>query len=166
MKHILLAAILLPSVLIASLAGTSQFTVPAFAQVTLENVYPGMVVNGQLIPGEKGSIGVDLKTFTLPADRELIAKRRNFGYSDEEINKYFSSPLEVTLDETGLDKSLLKSVPPVGQHPRVFFNPEDLPALRARLQTASGKAVMDSIRKHIQDMITGPVRSMVPITTS
>ncbi len=121
-----------------------------------DDLYPGLVRNGQVIPGAKDSIGQDLKTWDLPVDVELIKKRNNFGYTDDEIKKYFSASIQITLDETGLDRRLIKPAPPTGVHPRVFFNPEDLPAIRERLKTASGKAVMDGIRNHIQDMLTGP----------
>jgi hypothetical protein len=97
-----------------------------------------------------------LKTWALPVDVDLIRKRHNFGYSDGEIQKYFSIPLRLTLDETGLDRSYLNPPPAPGIHPRVLFNPDDLPAIRQRLSSPAGKAVMDDIRAHIADCLTGP----------
>ena len=129
--------------------------IPLFAALP-PDVYPTLQSGGQLDPCVAEFLGKDPRPWTLPVDTQLIQKRHNFGYSSEEIQKYFSRPLRMTLDEGGLDRSYLKPAPATGIHPRVIFNPEDLPAIRQRLATDSGKAVMGDIRAHIAEVLTGP----------
>ena len=38
------------------------------------------------------------------------------------------------MDETGMDRSFIKPVPAPGIHPRVIFNPEDVPLIKDRLE--------------------------------
>ena len=118
--------------------------------------YPGLVRDGRLIPAVAGYLGKDLRTIALPMDAGLFARRANFGYTAEEVKRYFSAPLRITLDATGLDRRLLGPPPAAGIHPRVLFNAEDLPAIRTRLTTVAGKAAMDGIRAHIAATLTGP----------
>ena len=85
-----------------------------------------------------------------PVDMEMVKRHNNFGFTDEQIRTMFSRPLTVALDRNGLDRTMLKAPPAAGIHPRVLFNPEDLPEICARLQTtAAGKSVMAQIRKHL-----------------
>jgi hypothetical protein len=99
----------------------------------------------------------DRYTITRHLDGELLKRHQNFGYTEEEIRKYFNYPQQFDYDTTGMAKGLIKAPPAPGTHPRVFFNPEDLPALRIKLSgSRPGKAQMDAIRKTLQDLITGP----------
>jgi len=98
-----------------------------------------------------------MTSYDLPVDVELIKRRNNFGYTEEEIKKYFSVPLHMPLDETGMDKSYIKAPPAPGIHPRVIFNPEDVPLIKDRLQnTKAGQSVKAAIWDHLQQMFAGP----------
>jgi hypothetical protein len=93
-------------------------------------------------------------TIVEPLDLEMVKRHGNFGFTDEQIKTLFNRPFTVPLDRSGLNRSLLKPPPAPGVHPRVMFNPEDLPDIRARLQsTAAGKAVMTQIRRHLEQQI-------------
>lgn len=75
------------------------------------------------------------------------------GYTVDEIRKYFP-PIETEYDLTGLAKERLKKPPAPGIHPRIFFNPEDLPDIRQRLTTTkSGKTIWPVIKKWIDSNI-------------
>jgi hypothetical protein len=89
-----------------------------------------------------------------PLDLEMVKRHANFGFTDEQIRTAFNRPFTIPLDRSGLNRSMLKAPPGPGIHPRVLFNPEDLPDIRARLKsTAAGKAVMDAIRKHLDKQL-------------
>lgn len=97
------------------------------------------------------------ETLSIPLDKEMVQRRGNLGYTDEEIQTYFSAPLLLEIDRTGLNREMLKPPPPNGVHPRVLFNPEDLPAIRNRLErTASGRLVLSNIRKHVEKELRSP----------
>ncbi len=140
------------------LAGLVALNLPAHAVDLLPNDYPGLRgPDGRLIQSVADYLGKDLKSFDLPVDTDMIQRHNNFGYTAEEIQKYFTVPLHFTLDETGLDTSYLKPVPKPGVHPRVIFNPEDVRLIKDRLsKTEAGKAVYATITSHIQDTLTGP----------
>jgi len=122
------------------------------------DVYPGIRdAGGNLLPSVAAYLGQEVRSLTLTVDPALLSKRNNFGYTAEEIQKYFSTPIRATLDEGGMDKSFLKPVPAPGVHPRVIFNPEDVPVIRNRLaKTQAGRAASAAIRSHILEMLTGP----------
>ena len=44
-----------------------------------------------------------------PLDMEMVKRNHNFGYSDEEIQKFFNVPLKITLDRSSMSRSLLNS---------------------------------------------------------
>jgi hypothetical protein len=138
--------------------GLVSFTIPSLGFELLPDDYPGLRgPDGKLIPAVSDYLGKDLKSYDLPVDKDMILRHNNFGYTPEEIQKYFTVPLHLTLDETGMDKSFFKPVPKPGVHPRVIFNPEDVPLIKERLSTTqTGKAVYAAILAHIQDVITGP----------
>lgn len=57
-------------------------------------------------------------------------------FNDSEEEDWSKSLPRGEYDTTGLNQSLLGSkVPPPGVHPRIYFSPEDLPAIRKRFQT-------------------------------
>lgn len=58
------------------------------------------------------------------------------GYSVAELQKYFP-PLPVAYDSAGLAEERLAPPPSPGIHPRIAFNPEDLPARRQAVATPS-----------------------------
>ena len=122
------------------------------------NVYPGLrSADGELLPFISPYLGRVIQPLILTVSPELLKRRADFGYSDEEIKKYFSTPVDLTLDETGLNTSLLKPVPAFGIHPRVLFNPEDVPLIRERLaKTKAGQSAISAIRNHIAEILTGP----------
>jgi hypothetical protein len=90
-------------------------------------------------------------------DLKMVKEHNNFGYTDEEIKTYFDYPLVYQFDFAGLAKDRIKPPPAPGIHPRVLFNPEELPDLRKRLaETKPGKMVMGQIRAGLTDCLTGP----------
>lgn len=99
-------------------------------------------------------------TITEHLDMEMVGRHNNFGYSNDEIQQYFNYPLEYRFDETGYEKKRLGERPAVGVHPRLYFGPDDLPALRARLtNSVPGKMQMDKIRDFLAKTISGPAAS-------
>ena len=126
---------------------------PAAEQVT--TWYPGLVQEGRLIPSA-AHLGQDLRVVEVPQDQALFARKQNFGYTPEEVKRYFAAPLRYAVDTTGLDRRLLTPAPKAGQHPRVWFNAEDVPAIRERQKSPAGKAAMDAIRAHLTKLLTGP----------
>lgn len=58
------------------------------------------------------------------------------GYTVAELQQYFP-PLPVAYETAGLAEGRLKPPPPPGVHPRIAFNPEDLPARRQAVATPS-----------------------------
>ena len=136
-----------------------SLAVPTRAQPTLpSDVYPGLhAPDGGLLPTVSHYLGQDTKPLEMTVGADLLKKRNDFGYTDEEIRKYFSTPVDLTLDETGLNTSLLKPVPAAGIHPRVLFNPEDVPLIRERLaKTRAGQSASAAIRSHVAEILTGP----------
>jgi hypothetical protein len=131
---------------------------PLHAAELPSDVYPGLRgPDGKLLPSVAGHLGRDLRIVDRKLDPEMLERRNNFGYSDEEMHKYFSAPIRMVLDETGLDRSFITPVPPAGVHPRVIFNASDLPGIRRRLETTeAGRAAIKGIREHLVKMITGP----------
>ncbi len=146
------------SALLTFACGVTAFAFPIQAADLLPNDYPGLRgPDGKLIAAVAGHLGQNLRSYDIPVDQEMLKKRNNFGYTPEDIQKYFTVPLHMTLDETGMDKSFFKPVPGPGIHPRVIFNPEDVPLIRERLtKTQTGKSVYAAILSHIQDILTGP----------
>ena len=122
------------------------------------DTYPGLRnQDGALISSVAAYLGKEVGFYDEPVQNELIKRRNNFGYSAEEIQKYFSLPLHMPLDETALDRSYLKPAPAPGIHPRVIFNPEDVPLIKERLEkTKAGQAVKSAIWDHLNQMFTGP----------
>ena len=112
---------------------------------------------GTMASGLNGAEPLTTSTGTETLDPAVLTRRTNFGYSPEEIKKLFGQPRTIAYDERGLAKDRLKAPPAVGVHPRVLFNPEDLPALRRRLaETTPGKLQMEAIRTTLTELITGP----------
>ncbi len=94
------------------------------------------------------------KTIEQP-DPAMLKRNDYFGYSPEYVAKYFTTPREFTYDLTGA--AIPQPAPPPGVHPRVLFGPDELPAIRARLEsTKPGRMIRDSIRKVTSDLLTGP----------
>jgi hypothetical protein len=95
MKHIPHSLLIFPALLCTALAADLS-----------SDVYPGIRdSNGALIPSVTSYLGKEISFFDEPVQTQLIKRRNNFGYSAEEIQKYFSIPLHMPLDETGLDRS-------------------------------------------------------------
>ena len=145
--HLTAALILLSS----SLASLHAADLPA-------DVYPGLRgADGKLLPSVAGQLGRDVRIIERMLDPLMLKRRNNFGYTEEEVRKYFSAPVRMVLDETGLDRSFITPVPPPGVHPRVIFNASDLPGIRQRLETTeAGRSAITGIRAHLLKMITGP----------
>ncbi len=122
------------------------------------DVYPGLRgSDGSLLPSVADHLGREVRIVDRRLDPEMLKRRNNFGYTEDEIRKYFSAPQKIVLDETGLDRSFLTPVAQPGVHPRVIFNASDLPAIRQRLETTeAGRAAISGIRDHLLKIITGP----------
>jgi hypothetical protein len=120
--------------------------------------YPGLTRDGRLTVGQTW-LGQEVRTRTLTPDSERLTDPVRLGYTADEIRRWFGTPRTVTLDATGLDRGLITPAPSPGIHPRVLFNPEDLPALRERLGQGAGKTLMTAIRRHLDGVLTGPKAS-------
>lgn len=71
------------------------------------------------------------------------------GYTEAELRKYFPS-VKVEFDFAGFARDRFKAPPAPGIHPRVFFNPEDVPELRRRFkETAVGRQSFAHLVKSI-----------------
>ncbi len=152
--------LIFPRLLPLILAGVSLACPGRIASATElpADVYPGLRgADGKLLPAVAGYLGRDLRVVEVPLDAAMVARRGGFGYSDAEIERWFSAPRRMVLDDTGLDARLLKPPPAPDVHPRVLFNPEDLPDIRRRLaETESGRRIMRAIRDHLDRTLTGP----------
>ena len=96
-------------------------------------------------------------TRTESLDLDMLRRNRNFGYSDEEITKYFNHPQTFEYDTTGLAAGRLEAPPAPGVHPRIWFTSADLPALRKKLaESKPAKMRMDGIRAKLRKDLTGP----------
>ncbi len=141
------------TVLLTCLLGTGALA----AEALPPEVYPSLRDGDHLISCVASHLGQDVKPYVLPTDPEMIKRHRNFGYTDGELQKWFSAPVTMTLDETGMERSFITPPPAPGLHPRVIFNGDDLPAIRQRLSgSGAGKAVMGDIRAHLLKTLTGP----------
>ena len=71
----------------------------------------------------------------------------NFGYTPAQLNSNFTSDLGQKYDFSGLNWSRFTPPPPPGVHPRILFNPEDVPDIRNRLTTTTeGPVLLSTIR--------------------
>ena len=79
---------------------------------------------------------------------EVYAAGTNFGYTTATLNTY-TNDIGLTYNYADLAWSKIKPPPPSYVHPRILFNPEDLPDIRNRLtNTIAGPIVMDKIRSN------------------
>ena len=93
----------------------------------------------------------------IPLDMQMVHAHNDFGYTPDEIQKLFAEPLEIDFDTTGEAMDRIKPPPQPFVHPRILFNPDDLPEIRQRLaQTKTGKLQMTAIRQNIAKFVTGP----------
>jgi len=77
---------------------------------------------------------------------EVYDATNNFGYTSATLNS-FTNDIGLTYNYTDLAWSKIKPPPPSYVHPRILFNPEDMPDIRARLtNTIAGPIVMGKIR--------------------
>ena len=77
---------------------------------------------------------------------EVYDATNNFGYTAATLNNY-TNDLGLTYNYTDLAWSKIKPPPPSYVHPRILFNPEDMPDIRARLtNTLAGPIAMGKIR--------------------
>jgi hypothetical protein len=83
--------------------------------------------------------------------------KQDFGYTHEQLEKYFTSDLAIQYDLTGLDLGHLRPPPPPGIHPRVLINADEKPDLLRRLnETQVGRKEMTVIRQMLLKNLTGP----------
>ena len=98
-------------------------------------------------------IGDRIVTVVEEADLDMIRRNKNFGYSDEELQK-FLGPISLKYDFSGFDKNSVQPPPPPGVHPRVLFGPDELPSIRENLsRTVPGKKIMAAIKKELNGNI-------------
>ena len=71
----------------------------------------------------------------------------NFGYtgSNAALLTQMTGDLQLQYNFSGLDWSRLKPPPPPYVHPRILFNPDDLPDLRNRLANVSGTSTQGPV---------------------
>jgi autotransporter-associated beta strand protein len=85
----------------------------------------------------------------------------NFGYTgtNAALLTQFTGDLQLPYNFNGLDWTRLKPPPPPYVHPRILFNPDDLPDLRNRLANVSGTStqgpvLMNTITTTVQNDLT------------
>ena len=84
---------------------------------------------------------VDFNSFKPPRWAE-----KSSLYTAEFVSSFFPH-LEAKFQHEGFAKERFKSPPPAYQHPRVFFNHDDLPAMRRRLRyTKAGQSAIAKVR--------------------
>ena len=107
--------------------------------------------------GQTQTVGADgIVRVTERLDMEMLKRHNNFGYTPDEIKKYFDYPQVFEYDLSGVAKDRLTPPPAPGIHPRVLFSPEELPALRVRLKNVKpAKMQMDGIRAMLKNDLTG-----------
>lgn len=77
------------------------------------------------------------------------------GYTVDELETWFP-PLEIGFDLEGLAKDRFRPPPAPGVHPRIFFNPEDVPGLRRRIQeTTVGRNTFAAMKETVIKELTG-----------
>ncbi|MEI6074002.1 MAG: LamG-like jellyroll fold domain-containing protein [Verrucomicrobiota bacterium] len=77
---------------------------------------------------------------------EVYDATNNFGYTAATLNS-FTNDYGLNYNYSDLAWSRLKPPPPSYVHPRILFNPEDVPEIRVRItNTISGPIVMGKIR--------------------
>ena len=83
------------------------------------------------------------------------------GYSAQELAGY-TADLQINYDTTGLDWSRVKPAPAPGVHPRILFNPEDVPDLRRRLKegTQVGPVILAKIRESAAGLKKGELAKL------
>ena len=83
--------------------------------------------------------------------------KQDFGYTHEQLEKYFTSDLAIRYDLTGLDRGHLRPPPPPGVHPRILINADEKPDLLRRLSdTQVGRKEVAAIRQMLVKNLTGP----------
>jgi hypothetical protein len=96
-------------------------------------------------------------TLTEHLDMDMVKRHNYFGYTPEEIEKYFNYPQRFEFDTTGLATDKVKPPPQPGVHPRVLFSPEDVPALRQKfINCRPAKLQFDAIKQMLARDLTGP----------
>ncbi len=119
-------------------------------------VFLSAILAGGLGFAQEAAPRTGVYTVSERLDLDMVKRHDNFGYSDEEIRKYFDFPQVYEFDATGLAAERVKSPPAPGVHPRVFFDGQDLPALRKKLgESKPGKLQMDAIRATLTKDLTG-----------
>ena len=83
----------------------------------------------------------------------------NFNFTASQLTS-FTGDLGAQHDFSGINWARFTPPPPPGVHPRILFNPEDLPDLRARLgvnttaTTTEGPVLMNTIRTYVAGNLT------------
>ena len=79
---------------------------------------------------------------------EVYSATQNFGFTATQLNQWFTTDPGLHYDFSFLNWSRIAPPPPAYIHPRILFNPDDLPDIRARLTTTtvSGPIIMSNIR--------------------
>ncbi len=99
----------------------------------------------------------EIYTRTENLDWAMLKRHANFGYTVDELKKYFDYHQIFEYDATGLAPGRIKPPPAPGAHPRVLFSSKDLPELRLKLiESKPGKLQMDGIRAMLHRDLTGP----------
>ena len=89
---------------------------------------------------------------------EQTAKRT--GYTTAEIKKYFP-PLNVKYRLNGMAKERFHAPPAPYIHPRIFFNPEDVPALQKGLrETVMGRRIWTNLQSTLKETLLNPASKL------
>ncbi len=142
-----------------SLATTASFTAPGVYTLRL-TVTDGAAVG-------YGNVYVTVYDNNAPTTNGGGSGGGSFGYTADQLQANFTGDLDLEYDFTGFDWQRFKPAPAVGIHPRLLFNPEDVPDLRSRLTTtATGQYFMTEIREMIQAELYGQKPAALPFSVT
>jgi len=120
--------------------GNVAFSAPNALATTATFTNAGKYRLGLTVTNTAGYLGQDFLVV------EVYAAGTNFGYTTATLNTY-TNDIGLTYNYADLAWSRIKPPPPAYVHPRILFNPEDLPDIRNRLtNTIAGPLVMHNIR--------------------
>ncbi len=149
------------------LPGTVSFSAPAALQTNVTFTTKGTYILGLTVTdgavANTGRLVVQVydSTVTTASFRNRTVPSGSFGYTRAQLNA-FTGDLGLQFDLAGLDWTVIKPPPPVGVHPRLLVNAEDLPDLRARhgigqpATTTVGPVLLQTMRARCAAELTAP----------
>ncbi len=112
---------------------------------------PGKAYSGKLKAGE------------VSERNDMAGRNPTAHYTKSFIEKNFPAPVIARHDE-GFAAEKFKPAPPPYVHPRIFFNPEDLPAIRERLKnTKAGQIYYQAITSQVENRMRNYPDGKLPL---